>query len=615
MPDIWSPTFASIWEGGDQIMVAVLILFVFVAFVREWFTPDIVAMGAFILLLLTGVLGKSDAEAVFGTGAPLVIACMFILSGALERTGTIEVLGNWFERIAGKSEKRILLTMMLLVIPLSAFVNNTPVVVVMMPIVLALCRKLDYRASRFLIPLSYAAIAGGTCSIIGTSTNVLASDIATTYGQDPRFPGLAKPFGMFEITKLGLVFSAITVTYLMFFGRKLLPDRTTLSTLVESQEGREFFTEAIIGESSPLAGKLYTETNLAKRREIRVVEVRRRGQRVERALNKIRFHSGDRLTLKTHASGVMGLNEEEGLQLGVQEELGLEGMRTESVVLMEGIVGPRSTLVGKNLRELSFRQRFGVIILAVHRRGENLRERFESVKLAFGDTLLVEGPVKSMNQLFAQRDFVNLSKPKERPFRRSKAPFALGALAGFMLLGAFTGMPLSILALAAVFVVVATRALDINEAYEAIEWRIIFMIFGMLGLGRAVQETGLAATLATQVVEVFGSRLGPTAVLSCIYFLAAVLTELISNNAVAVLLTPIAIGVAEAFGVDARPFVVAVMFGSSASFSTPIGYQTNTFVYGAGGYRFSDFGKVGIPLAVILWIVASFLIPVFWKFS
>ncbi len=602
--------FQQVWEMREQVFVGVLVVLVFVAFLREWFSPDIVAMGAFVLLLLTGILNEEDALAVFGTSAPMIIACMFILSGALERTGTIEAMGHWFEKVAGKTESRILIVMMLLVIPLSAFVNNTPVVVVLMPIVLSLCRKLDLTASRFLIPLSYAAIAGGTCTIIGTSTNVLASGIAGDAGRDDGIAGL-EPFSMFEITKLGAVFAVVTVGYLMTFGRKLLPDRITLSTMFEAEEGREFLSEATVAEGSPLDGKKFVDTKLAKMRELRLIEVRRNGYRLQEALDKTIFKAGDRLTFKSRVSGLLDLKEAEGIEVGHRGEFGLEKVKTESAILMEGMIGPRSRLLGKTLKELQFRQRYGVIILAVHRRGENLRDRFEDVKLAFGDTLLVEGPVVRMNQLFAERDFVNLSKPKERPFRRSKAPIALGALGLFMVLGAFEILPLLVIALGAVLLVLATRAIDVNEAYESVEWKVIFLIFGMLALGRALQVTGLAETVAFSTVEVFG-RFGPMVVLSIIYLLAAVLTEVISNNAVAALLTPIAIGVAVALGVDPRPLVVAVMFGASASFSTPIGYQTNTFVYGAGGYKFADFARVGIPLAVILWIIASVLIPVFW---
>jgi len=387
----------------------------------------------------------------------------------------------------------------------------------------------------------------------------------------------------------------------------------TLSTLFDSEAGREFLTQLYVNRDSLLVGKRFPETPLAKRRELRVIEVSREGRPVPIPLDELVFEGGDLILIKAHASGVMELNETAGLDLVPEDEFGLEAIRTESAVLMEGIVGPASRLVGSSLKELNFRQRFGVLILAVHRRGVNLRERFEDVKLAFGDTLLLQGPVDRMNELFNEKDFVNLSKPKGRPVRREKAPVAVGALLLFMIGGALFPAYIPILALTAVVVTLIARCIDPDEAYDAVEWRVIFMIFGMLGLGLGLQETGLAeivAETATRWLRGFG----PFGVLAALYLLSAVLTEMISNNAVAALLTPIAIGIGQQMGVDPRPFIVAVMFASSASFVTPIGYQTNTYVYGAGGYRFTDFSRVGVPLAIGLWILASLLIPRLWPF-
>lgn len=604
------------WE---QIFVASLVGVVFVAFIREWLRPDLVAMGALILCLLVGILDEDSLPGVFGRSAPIIVACMFILSAALERTGLIEAMGGWFGKVAGGSELRIIVILVLIVAPLSAFINNTPVVVVFMPILLAHCRRHDMKASRFLIPLSYISIVGGTCTLIGTSTNLLAADIyqnsnemkgLVTAGGDP----LMEPFTMFEMAKLGLVFVAITSVYMMTVGRKLLPDRVTLSTLFESSQTREFLTQGTIGADSRLIGKIVTETSLAKMRGVRIIEIRRDGDRVRTPLNELELEAGDQVVFKSRVSSMVEISED---KIGL--EMGLDRMSTESAVLMEGIVGPASGLVGNTLKELNFRQRFGVIILAVHRRGVNLKERFEDVRLAFGDTLLVQGPAEKMNRLFAEKDFVNLSEPKHRPLRRTKAPFALAAILGFMIFGAFSrqlGIPIIAFALAGVFVVLASRSIDAKEAYEAIEWKVIFMIFGMLGLGEALSQSGLAAGVANVIKTAFQDS-GPWILLSMIYLLAAVLTELISNNAVATLLTPLAVVIGIEMGYDPRPFVIAIMFGSSASFSTPIGYQTNTYVYGAGGYRFGDFVRAGVPLAIILWLTASFLIPQpwFWPFE
>jgi len=604
--------FELIQSNWQQVVVVTVLVVVFIAFLKELASPDVVAMSAFAALILMGIVNPDRTRAVFGNPAPIIVACMFVISAALERTGVIEALGSSFGRIAGSSPTRILIVLMIVVAPLSALVNNTPVVVVFLPIVLAICRTHDLKASKFLIPLSYAAIVGGTCTVIGTSTNLLATGIANEIGQEQGIAELY-PFRMFEITKLGLVFIVITLIYMLTLGRKLLPDRVTLSTLFEAEGGKEFLTQASIAEGSPIVGKIFTETKLAKMRGLRIIEIVRGSERLKTALNKVTFEPGDLILFKTQTVGVIDLAEQAGVEMGPKGELGLEAISTESAILMEGIIGPQSGLIGKSLRNLNFRQRYGVLILAVHRRGENLAERFQEVKLQFGDTLLVEGSVEKMNRLFEEKDFINLSRPQEKPLRRSKAPIAGLALLAFMLLGALTSLPLLGLALGAVLVTLLTRCLDPAEAYAAVEWKVVLMIFGMLGLGEALASTGVASSASAAVVDTIG-RFGPHAVLAGIYLLAAVLTEIVSNNAVAALLTPIAISVALDLGVDPRPFVVAVMFGSSASFATPIGYQTNTYVFGAGGYKFSDFPKVGLPLAIILWIVASILIPspLFW---
>ena len=589
----------------NQIVVCILLVLVFVAFIKEWFSPDLVAMGAFVLLLAIGVLDEKSALAVFSNPAPIIVSCMFVLSAALERTGTIEALGEWFEKLAGKKELRVLLVLMLIVAVLSAFVNNTPVVVVFMPIVLALARKHDLIASRFLIPLSYAAIVGGTCTIIGTSTNLVASGIAKESGLDE--------FGMFEVSKLGIVFVIVTFIYMLLIGRKLLPDRVTLSTLFDSSAGKEFLTSVIISEESELIGKKISETSLSKIRDFRILEVSRSGKKINSPLKDIIFNSGDQLLVKSRVSGVVDVGGNSGIELGFEGGLGLQELQTESAVLIEGVIGPGSSLVGRSIKELNFREKYDVIILALHRRGVNLRDKFEDVRLAFGDTILVEGAPDKINALSQERDFINLSQSNCRPLRRSKVPYAVGALLLFMVLAAFKVAPLIVLALGAALLTLFSRCLEPSEAYEAIDWKVIFMIFGMLGLGTALQKVQVIQILADSLTGWALVLKNIYVLIALIYLLTAILTELISNNAVAALLTPVAISVAQAMDLDARPLVVAVMFAASASFSTPIGYQTNTYIYGAGGYKFTDFTRVGIPLTIILWAVSVILIPLMWN--
>jgi len=623
-------------ETWQQISLGILVLLVFLSFIREWLAPEVVAISALVVCVLIGVLPiavsfpnpelsgetlsqalrqfNADALKVFSHPAPITVACMFILSAALERTGVIEILGHWFEKTAAKSPFQMLVVMILIVAGLSGFMNNTPVVVIFMPIILGICRRKDWKASKYLIPLSYAAIVGGTITIIGTSTNLVASGIAADYDQ-------ALAFGMFDVTPLGLIFVLITFIYLVTVGQRLLPDRVTLAAIVNSEDSREFITRAYVSRDSPLIGQSYMDSWLRKVKKARVIDVVRDGRRVKQGLNEVIFEVGDEIIMKGKLESLIGLSEKgAGISQGhphQADELGLEDIRTESAVMMEGILGPDSSLAGKTLKELNFRQKYGVIIVAVHRRGRNLQERFEDVKLAFGDTLLVQGPARRMQQLFDLKDFINLSAPKETPYRTKKAPFAILSILAFMFvsllsgLGVISPVPIVLTALVSAIFVLLTGCLNSNEVYQAIEWKVLFLIFGMLGLGQALQYSGITEMIATQVVKSIG-QVDPRILIALFYLLAAVLTEMVSNNAVAALLTPLGIIVSIQLGVDARPFIAAVMFGSSASFATPIGYQTNTFVYGAGGYKFGDFFRAGFPLAVILWIVASVMIPVFW---
>ena len=590
----------------DLAIVFIVLGIALVLFTRELVPIDVTALIILAALVTTGVLTPEEGMRGFSNPAPVTVAAMLVLSAGLMKTGAVVKLGAGISRLGGSAEAGQMAVILVTVGVMSAFINNTAAVAMFIPIVLGIARDQKISPSKLLIPLSFAGILGGICTYIGTSTNIIVGSILVDRG----YPA----FKMFEFTPLGGLFLVIGIAYLLLFGRRLLPARRIQADLTEDYHVREFLTELVIQPRSRLIGKTLKETQLSGANDIQVLEIRRGEDWFDPLLADVVLAAGDEMIVKGDIDNILRVREAEGFAIHPRVKFSDEDLESPDVMLAECVISASSGLIRKTLKEIDFRKRFQATVLAIRRHGGEIRDKLGRVRLQYGDTLLIQGRRDRLQSLRGSQEFMLIMEDTSTPRYRKRKMAAAVAIFGTVVALAATGvLPIMVAAVVGALAMVLTRCLTIQEGYEAIDMRIVFLIAGTLSLGLALQKTGGAELIADQVIRLAGPW-GPQAVLAVLYLLTMVLTELMSNNATAALLTPIAIEIADGLGVDVRPFAFTIAFAASASFLSPIGYQTNTLVYGPGGYLFTDYFRVGLPISLSLWLLSTLLIPVLWPF-
>ena len=589
----------------QAILVTGLLVVATVLLVTERLRADLVALLVLASLVVMQILEPSQALSGFSNPATVTVACMFLISAALKDTGLVGYLGDRLLLHGPSSQTSLLLLAAAVIATLSAIINNTAVVAVFMPILLRACQGNRISPSRMLMPLSFFAMLGGTCTLIGTSTNILVD----SFGQDQGFA----PFRMFEFTALGLVLLAVGTLYILLVARHTIPEAIAAESPDQEFHLNRYLSEVLILEKSPLIGQTIVQARFGERFELEVLAHVRAGEMHGLPAGFDRLEAGDLLLVSGSADALMRLNDSVGLAVKPGRHPDVADLKAADSVVLEAVIAPTSDLEGRTMREVGFRNRFGATALAVRRHGLNIREKIGRLRLAVGDELLILAPRQALDRLKQQTSFVVLQELEVPVLKPVRATLTILITVGVVAVATLGWLRIVEAAVVGAVLMVLTGCLSRRRIYQSIDWQVIFLLAGLIPLGVAMQTSG-AAEWAVNFLLGYTGGWGPHMVLSLFFLLTTLLTGFMSNTATAALLAPLSVTIALQLGVNPRPFLVALTFAASAAYWTPIGYQTNLLVYSPGGYRFRDFVIVGGPLTLIVWILCSLLIPVLFPF-
>jgi di/tricarboxylate transporter len=589
-----------------MLLMEITLLFVIlgtalVLFLSERIRADLVSMLVLLALALTGLVSTSEVFSGFSNPAVITVGAMFVMSAAAARTGIASFIGRAMRALAGHREWALTLVIMLTVAALSAFINNVGAVAILLPVVMTLAHESAISPSKLLIPLAYGSLMGGLCTLIGTPPNILVSTIAVQNG--------LRPFELFEFAPIGLVVVGTGVLYMVLIGRWLIPARRR-EEITDSMP-KYFLTELVIPKGSQLISKRLHELGW-RERGIEIIEIRRGKRQIFDIWGWASLHANDVLIVSGKAEEIFKLKDEFGVEIRPEVEYTHPWHKSEEIKRVEATLAPHAAFIGKTLAELDFHNRYGVAVLAIARHGTLLRGQLSQIPLQFGDTLLLQGPEQRLAQI-PRENFILMSPLAFQALRIEKAPVTVLIFVGVLALAGLGVLHISVAGALGAVLMVLTRCLTLEEAYESIDWMVIFLLAGMIPAGIALERTGAAQLLAEFILKGIGS-FGPLFVLGALMAFTSLITEILSNASAAVLLAPIAISLAAQLGVNPYPFLMGVAVAASSSFMTPIGHQSNTIVFGPGGYRFSDYLRVGAGLNILVWVVAMLVIPRLWPF-